>query len=110
MLTALLWLLNVKPLRRALISGPFLRPYRRLLPSMSQTEKEALEAGTVWWDGELFTGAPRWEKLLSAKAPQLTRRGQAFLDGPCEELCAMLDDWDITHRRADLPPRGVGSS
>ena len=102
--TALLWLLNAKPLRRALISGPFLKSYRRMLPSMSQTEKEALEAGTVWWDGELFTGAPRWEKLLSAGAPQLTAQEQAFLDGPCEELCALLDDWDITHRRADLPP------
>jgi acyl-CoA dehydrogenase len=103
-LTGLLWLLNLKPLRRVLISGPFLGSYRRLLPSMSQTEKEALEAGTVWWDGELFTGAPRWEKLHSAKAPQLTAEEQAFLDGPCEELCAMLDDWDITHVRADLPP------
>ncbi|HTV78542.1 MAG TPA: acyl-CoA dehydrogenase [Steroidobacteraceae bacterium] len=103
-LTALLWLLTVRPLRRALISGPFLKSYRRLLPSMSQTEKEALEAGTVWWDGELFTGAPRWQKLLSARPPQLSQAEQAFLDGPCEELCAMLDDWDITHRRADLPP------
>ena len=103
--TALLWLLNVKPLRRALISGPFLKSYRRLLPSMSQTEKEALEAGTVWWDGELFTGAPRWEKLQSASAPRLTAAEQAFLDGPCEVLCAMLDDWDITHVRADLPPQ-----
>jgi acyl-CoA dehydrogenase len=103
-LTALLWLLNVKPMRRALVSAPCLASYRRLLPSMSQTEKEALDAGTVWWDGELFTGAPRWEKLLSARAPQLTAEEQAFLDGPCEELCAMLDDWDITHRRADLPP------
>ena len=102
--TALLWLLNVKTLRRALISGPFLASYRRMLPSMSQTEKEALDAGTVWWDGELFTGAPRWEKLLSASAPQLSAAEQAFLDGPCETLCAMLDDWDITHRRADLPP------
>ncbi len=64
-----------------------------------------LEAGTVWWDAvELFTGAPRWEKLLNASAPQLTADEQAFLDGPCEELCALLDDWDITHRRADLPP------
>src|SRR6201986_3172617 len=89
--TALLWLLHVKPLRRALISGPFLGSYRRMLPSMSQTEKEALEAGTVWWDGELFTGAPRWEKLLSASAPQLTAAEQEFLDGPCETLCAMLD-------------------
>jgi len=104
LLTALLWLLNVKPLRRALISAPFLASYRRMLPSMSQTEKEALDAGTVWWDGELFTGAPRWEKLLSASAPQLSDAEQAFLDGPCEVLCGMLDDWDITHRRADLPP------
>ncbi|MEJ0004982.1 MAG: acyl-CoA dehydrogenase family protein [Steroidobacteraceae bacterium] len=104
MFTAALWLLNLKPLRRALISGPFLKSYRRLLPSMSQTEKEALEAGTVWWDGELFTGAPRWEKLQRARAPALTAAEQAFLDGPCETLCAMLDDWDITHVRADLPP------
>jgi acyl-CoA dehydrogenase len=102
--TALLWLLNLRPLRRALISGPFLDSYRRMLPSMSQTEREALDAGTVWWDGELFTGAPRWEKLLGASAPQLSAAEQAFLDGPCEVLCGMLDDWDITHRRADLPP------
>ena len=51
---------------------------------MSQTEKEALEAGTVWWDGELFTGDPRWQKLLAAKPPQLTAEEQAFLDGPCD--------------------------
>ena len=103
-LVAALALLNLRPLRIALISGPFLKSYRRLLPAMSQTEREALEAGTVWWDGELFTGAPRWEKLLGARAPQLSAEEQAFVDGPCEELCAMLDDWDITHRRADLPP------
>ena len=75
-----------------------------MLPPMSDTEREALEAGTVWWDGELFTGGPDWNKLLSAKAPKLTAEEQAFIDGPCEELCRMLDDWDITHRRADLPP------
>src|SRR6185437_10747790 len=103
-LTALLWALNIRPLRRALISRPFMRAYRRLLPSMSATEREALEAGTVWWDGELFTGAPRWERLLAAKPPQLSAEEQAFIDGPCEELCRMIDDWDITHRRADLPP------
>ncbi|MGH8260871.1 MAG: acyl-CoA dehydrogenase [Steroidobacteraceae bacterium] len=103
-LLALLWLLNVRALRKALISRPFMRAYRRLLPSMSATEREALEAGTVWWDGELFTGAPRWERLLAAKPPRLTTEEQAFLDGPCEELCRMLDDWDITHRRGDMPP------
>ena len=72
---------------------------------MSDTEREALEAGTVWWDGEIFTGRPNWTKLLSAKAPRLSAEEQAFIDGPCEELCRMLDDWDITHRRADLPPQ-----
>jgi acyl-CoA dehydrogenase len=101
---AVLLLLNLRPLRLRLMTRPFLRSYRRLLPSMSATEREALDAGTVWWDGELFTGGPRWEKLMSAKVPALTEAEQAFLDGPCEELCAMLDDWDITHTRADLSP------
>jgi acyl-CoA dehydrogenase len=103
-LLAALWALNVRPLRKALITRPFMKAYLKLLPAMSQTEKEALEAGTVWWDGELFTGAPKWEKLLAAKPPQLSAAEQAFLDGPCEELCRMLEDWNITHERADLPP------
>jgi acyl-CoA dehydrogenase len=96
--------LNVRIIRKALISGPFMKAYRRLLPAMSPTEREALEAGTVWWDGELFTGKPDWSKLLSARAPTLSPEEQAFIDGPCEELCAMSDDFDITHRRGDLPP------
>jgi acyl-CoA dehydrogenase len=100
---AILLFLNVRPLRVRLITRPFMKKYRKLLPAMSSTEKEALDAGTVWWDGELFTGGPNWQKLMSAKAPALTAEEQAFLDGPCEELCAMLDDWDITHRRADMP-------
>ncbi len=97
-------LLNIRPLRRWLISNRFLKTYKRMLPPMSRTEREALEAGTVWWDGELFTGGPDWTQLLSAKAPVLTTEEQAFIDGPCEELCRMIDDWDITHRRADIPP------
>ena len=100
----LLLLLNIRPLRLRVLTRPFLRSYRRLLPSMSATEREALDAGTVWWDGELFSGGPDWPKLMTAKAPALTADEQAFLDGPCEDLCAMLDDWDITHVRADLPP------
>jgi len=103
-LLAGLWLLNVRPLRKALITRPFMAAYLKLLPSMSQTEREALEAGTVWWDGELFTGAPNWSKLLAAKAPRLSDAEQAFLDGPCEELCRMLDEWHITHELGDLPP------
>jgi len=104
-LLAALWLLNVRPLRKVLITRPFMKAYLKLLPAMSQTEKEALEAGTVWWDGELFTGAPRWQKLLESKPPQLSPAEQAFLEGPCEELCRMLDDWNITHERGDMPPQ-----
>ncbi len=96
--------LNVDVLRTRLIIRPFLRVYRRMLPTMSSTEADALAAGTVWWDGELFSGAPRWQKLLDAPAPRLTAEEQAFIDGPTETLCRMIDDWDITHRRADLPP------
>src|SRR5258705_7157820 len=59
-LLAGLWLLNVRPLRKALITRPFMKTYLKLLPTMSQTEKEALEAGTAWWDAELVTGAPHW--------------------------------------------------
>ena len=97
------WLLNLRPLRVALISAPFIKTYRRLLPPMSATERDALDAGTVWWDGELFTGNPEWRKLLDAPPPQLSAEEQAFIDGPCETLCGMLDDFDITHRRGDLP-------
>src|ERR1700758_2228576 len=104
-LLASLWLLNIRPLRKALITRPFMKAYLKLLPKMSQTEREALEAGTVWWDGELFTGAPKWSKLLSARPPQLSAEEQAFLDGPCEELGRMVDDWNITHERGDLPPQ-----
>src|ERR1700730_6921384 len=104
LLLASLWLLNVRPLRKALITRRFMKTYLKLLPAMSQTEREALEAGTVWWDGELFTGAPKWPKLLSAKPPALSAEEQAFLDGPCEDLCRMLDDWNITHERGDMPP------
>src|SRR5882757_3669610 len=100
---AILLFLNIRPLRIRLITRPFMKKYLKMLPSMSSTEREALDAGTVWWDGELFTGGPNWAKLMSAKAPALSAAEQAFIDGPCEELCAMLDDWDITHRRADLP-------
>ena len=71
---------------------------------MSQTEKEAIDAGTVWWDADLFSGKPDWNKLLATPAPRLSAEEQAFLDGPVEELCAMCNDWEITHERLDLPP------
>ena len=96
--------LGIDDLRREHITRPLLAKYRRLLPSVSDTERQALEAGTVWWDGELFSGAPDWQRLLSVPRPHLSVEERAFLDGPVNELCAMLDDWDITHERADLPP------
>ena len=96
--------LNIPILRRALITDRILGVYRRILPDMSQTEKEAIDAGSVWWDGELFSGKPDWDKLLRVPQPRLSAEEQAFLDGPVEELCAMCDDWEITHEQLDLPP------
>jgi acyl-CoA dehydrogenase len=96
--------LNVPAFRRKLFTDRILATYRRILPDMSPTEKEAIDAGTVWWDGDLFSGKPDWPKLLATPKPQLSADEQAFLDGPVEALCAMCDDWEITHERLDLPP------
>ena len=95
--------LHITSWRYKLISKPALNFYRKVMPSMSRTEREALAAGTVGWEGELFCGNPRWNNLLSIPKPKLTEEEQAFLDGPVEMLCSMLDDWDITHNRADFP-------
>jgi len=96
--------LNLPALRRRLLSDPILAVFRRILPDMSQTEKEAIDAGTVWWDADLFSGRPDWERLLGTPAPRLNAEEQAFVDGPVEEACAMADDWEVTHERYDLPP------
>ncbi len=101
---ALLAVLNVESVRRDNFTGRLFAIYRRMLPSMSKTEQEALEAGSVWWDGELFTGMPDWRRLRSLPPPKLKDEEQAFLDGPTEELCKLLDDWQITHELADMPP------
>jgi acyl-CoA dehydrogenase len=106
----ILWLLfgimvlpNLPEFRREKITRPLLDIYRTMLPSMSDTEREALEAGSVWWDGELFSGKPDWDRLMSYPAPALSAEEQAFFDGPCEELCSMLDDWEISHELGDMP-------
>lgn len=97
-------ILFVPQVRRALISNHVLKIFRRILPQVSQTEQEALDAGTVWWDGELFSGRPDWDKLLAYPKPKLETEEKAFLAGPVEQLCAMLDEWHITHELHDLPP------
>jgi acyl-CoA dehydrogenase len=102
---ALVLALNLPALRRRLLSNPVLAVYRRILPDMSPTEKEAIDAGTVWWDADLFSGRPDWERLLATPAPRLTAEEQAFVEGPVDEACAMADDWEVTHERYDLPPR-----
>ncbi|NQV84999.1 MAG: acyl-CoA dehydrogenase [Rhodospirillales bacterium] len=99
----LIAIFGIPVLRRALISAPIMRVVGRALPTMGDTERIALEAGTVGWDGELFSGKPDWRALLDFKITPLTDAEQAFLDGPCEELCRMLDDWQINQDR-DLPP------
>jgi len=96
--------LLVPSLRRALVSNPVLKIFRNILPQVSQTEQEALDAGTVWWDGDLFSGKPDWNKLLAYPKPQLTAEERGFLAGPVEQLCEMLDEWKITRELHDLPP------
>src|SRR6185312_15942235 len=109
---ALLWviygiavlLLWFGPFRRLFISNRLLDFYRRSMPELSSTEREALEAGTVWWDGELFSGNPQWQRLLDLPAPKISAEEQAFLDGPVEQLCGMLDDHRICNVDKDLTP------
>lgn len=95
---------SIKSLRQQLISKHLIKLISKVIPSMSSTEREALEAGTVSWEGELFSGSPDFSLLRKAPTVNLTQEEQAFLDGPVNTLCAMLDDWDITHNRTDLPP------
>lgn len=97
-------LLLIGPIRKALITTPLLKFFRKVLPPLSQTERIALETGSVGFEGELFTGDPDWNTLLNYPKPELTADEQAFLDGPVEELCRMVDEWQINHVHADLPP------
>ena len=96
--------LLVPQIRVPYVTKPMLGFYTKILPPLSETERTALEAGTVGFEGELFSGKPDWNELLSQPKPELSAEEQAFLDGPCEELCRMTNDWEITHVLADLPP------
>ncbi|HWU53494.1 MAG TPA: acyl-CoA dehydrogenase, partial [Tahibacter sp.] len=96
--------LNLVDFRRKRLSAPLLAIYQKITPQLSPTEKIALEAGTVGFEGELFSGKPNWNQLLRQPEPVLSADERAFLDGPVEELCRMINDWEITHELADLPP------
>ena len=92
---------NVKPIRRAVLSGPILKLLDALniLPAISETEQTAIDAGTVWVEGELFSGKPDQKKMMSEVYPSLTEKEQAFMDGPVEELCGMVSDWEVFQKK-----------
>ena len=95
---------NLPAMRRSMFSKPALHSFQKVMPPMSRTEKEAIDAGTTWWEGDLFRGKPDWQKLHNYPQPRLTEEEQAFLEGPVEEACRMANDFQITHELADLPP------
>ncbi|MDP2560112.1 acyl-CoA dehydrogenase FadE [Psychrobium sp. 1_MG-2023] len=95
--------LNITSFRQQYISVHLLKLYRSIMPEMSRTEKEAIDAGTTWWEADLFKGSPNWEKLHNYPAPRLSPDEQAFLDGPVEEACAMANEHEICHEQTDLP-------
>ncbi len=91
-------------LRQRLFSRRLFAWFKQVLPPISETERIAIEAGSVWWDGDLFSGDPDWHKMLAIPRPTLSAEEQAFLDGPTETLCRILDDWQITTQLHDLTP------
>lgn len=111
-LSLLLWLvfaaivlpLNVAAIRKPYITRPILDVFRKVLPTLSATERTALDAGSVYWEGELFSGRPNWRRLDSLPPPELSVEEQAFVDGPVQTLLDMCDEWQITHEDADLSP------
>ena len=99
----LIVLFTVAPLRRALVTPRVLALFKRILPQMSSTERDALDAGTTWWDADLFSGQPDWPKLLAVPKPVLTAEERHFLDNDVERLCELVNDWQ-TQQDNDLPP------
>jgi hypothetical protein len=104
LIVALVVLLGVTDIRRNLISKPVFAIFKKILPPLSDTEREAMEAGDVWWDGELFKGKPDWNKLHAIPKPQLSAEEQAFMQNEVETLLKMLDDYKIVNEQRDLPP------
>src|SRR5438876_10601194 len=95
--------LCVPAIRRAALIGPTYHKIKGVLPKVSATEQEALNAGTIGFDAELFSGQPDWEKLRTVPPITLTEEEKAFLDGPTHELCGMVNDWMIRHQDKEIP-------
>ena len=93
-----------KSLRAGIVTRPVFGIYKKILPQVSQTEQEALDAGSIWWDADLFSGKPDWAKMMAYPQARLSAEEKAFLDGPVEELCGMLREWEALHERMDLSP------
>ena len=108
-LVAVALVFAIPAIRRQAVTRWIVPVLKGALPRMGETERIALEAGTVWWEAELFSGRPRWKKLLDAPVPALTDREQAFVDGPVNELCRMIDDWEVI-QHGDLPAAAGSSS
>ena len=96
--------MGIRNFRRDYLTRPIFRWASGVMPPISDTERDAIDAGSVWWDGELFSGNPDWETLLAMPPAALTPEEQAFMDGPVRELCTMIDFWAIDWRDRDLPP------
>lgn len=98
---ALVVLFNVKPIRRVVLSAPLMKlmEVMNFLPTISETEQTAIDAGNVWVEGELFSGKPDFKRILNEPYPELNKDEQAFLDGPVEKLCEIVDDWDVFVRK-----------
>jgi acyl-CoA dehydrogenase len=101
---AVMLLLNIVPLRRALLTRPIFGVFKKVLPEMSSTEREAIEAGESWWEAELFQGRPKWNRLLDFNYTELTSEERSFLSNECEEVCKLVDDWKTEFEDKDLSP------
>ena len=95
--------MNWRAWRRQWLTEPLYRMARESMPSLSPTEQQAIEAGDVWWDAQLFSGNPDWKTLVNVKPVALTPDERAFMDGPVAQVCRMLNDWEITWQHGDLP-------
>jgi acyl-CoA dehydrogenase len=103
LLAAVIAVLAIPALRRSLVTPHIFALFKRILPAMSDTERDALEAGTTWWDADLFSGRPDWDKFMKLPRPTLTAEEQSFLDNEVKHLCELVDDWEATQVWQGLP-------